>query len=97
MERRGVRPFLEWVAGKRQLLPVLRRFYPDEIGRDCYLQVRDERFNPMRAAWRDRGGDLDHYSPELDPPYAPLSATANFRGYTGRGFRPRTRSGCSAW
>ena len=26
-------------------------------GRDCYLQVRDERFNPLRAAWRARGGD----------------------------------------
>ena len=222
-----MRPFLKWVGGKRQLLPVLRRFYPDTIGRyfepfvgsgavffdlanggrlnghgavlsddnadligcyhrvgssvsdvlavldrlaadhaargrDCYLQVRDEHFNPLRAAWRDQGSRLDQYSPELaamliylnrtgynglfrlnasgefnvppgryerprvadhalltrvsavlatpgvrfehaafdrvladagpgdfvyfDPPYAPLSATANFRGYTGRGF-----------
>ena len=24
---------------------------------------------------------------DSDPPYAPVSATANFRGYTGRGFR----------
>jgi DNA adenine methylase len=131
-------------------------------GRECYLQVRDERFNPLRAEWRTRGAVLDDYTPELaamliylnrtgynglfrqnasgiynvppgrydrpriadhkllgrvsaalagpavrlehapfdsllaearagdfvyfDPPYAPLSATANFRGYTGRGF-----------
>jgi DNA adenine methylase len=223
----GLRPFLKWVGGKRQLLPVLRRFYPepmgryfepfvgsgavffdlaargllnghgavlsddnadligcyrrigrslDEVvavldrlaadhaarGRDCYLQVRDQHFNPRRAAWRDRGAEVDDYSAELaamliylnrtgynglfrvnasgefnvppgrydsprvldrvllgqvsdvlawpgicvehaafdrisdnarpgdfvyfDPPYAPLSATANFRGYTGRGF-----------
>jgi DNA adenine methylase len=222
-----LRPFLKWVGGKRQLLPVLRRFYPnpmgryfepfvgsgavffdlvsnghlnghgavlsddnadliacyrrvrrslDEVamvlerlaadhavrGRDCYMQVRDGQFNPMRAAWRQRGAHLDDYPAELaamliylnrtgynglfrlnasgefnvppgrydspkvidrpllarvsavlaspgiriehaafdrvlqeasagdfvyfDPPYAPLSATANFRGYTGRGF-----------
>ena len=223
----AVRPFLKWIGGKRQLLPVLRRFYPqshgryfepfvgggavffdlfsrgyvngegavlsddnadliacyrrlsrslDEVlaaldrlaadhaagGRDCYLRVRDQCFNPMRAAWRARGGDLDDYSAELaamliylnrtgynglfrqnakglynvppgrydsprvvnrplltraaaifgapgirlehgkfdrvaeqaeagdfvyfDPPYAPLSMTANFDRYTGRGF-----------
>ena len=222
-----LRPFLKWVGGKRQLLPVLRRFYPDPMGRyfepfvgsgavffdlvssgrlnghgavlsddnadliacyrrvgrsledvstalerlaadhaargrECYMQVRDLQFNPQRAAWRDRGAELDDYSAELaamliylnrtgynglfrlnasgefnvppgrydapkvidrpllarvseilaspgvriehaafdrvlqearegdfvyfDPPYAPLSATANFRGYTGRGF-----------
>ena len=131
-------------------------------GRDCYLQVRDERFNPLRAAWRERGANLDDYPVELaamliylnrtgynglyrvnasgefnvppgrydkpkildrallaaasqalasphvtlrhaafdrvleearqgdfayfDPPYAPLTRTANFRGYTGRMF-----------
>ena len=131
-------------------------------GRDHYLQVRDERFNPLRARWRAAGTDLDAYSSTLaamliylnrtgynglfrlnasgdfnvppgryerpkildrpllaaasrvlsapnvtlchapferiletaqrgdfayfDPPYAPLSATANFRGYTGRSF-----------
>jgi DNA adenine methylase len=223
----GLRPFLKWVGGKRQLLPVLRRFYPphhgtyfepflgsgavffdlvasgrlngggavltddnpdligcyrcvrhslDEViahlerlagehgarGREFYLQVRDERFNPQRAAWHARGADPDAYSTELaamllylnrtgynglfrvnasgefnvppgrydrprivkrellanaaralsaanirieraayahvresaapgdfvylDPPYAPVSATANFRAYTGRGF-----------
>ncbi len=27
-----VRPFLKWAGGKRQLLPVLRRFYPVEFG-----------------------------------------------------------------
>ena len=227
MERRGLRPFLKWVGGKRQLLPVLRRFYPAQFGRyfepfvgsgavffdlrgrgsingrgvtlsddnadliGCYLRVgdsleqvvaeldrlaaghargarahymrvRDERFNPARTAWRDSGAALERYPSELaamliylnrtgynglfrlnasgeynvppgryenpkivdrpllsiasqalsapnviilkasfdrvleearegdfayfDPPYAPLSATANFRGYTGRSF-----------
>lgn len=227
MERRGLRPFLKWVGGKRQLLPVLRRFYPnfsgrylepflgsgavffdllgrgalhgrramlsddnadligcyrrvgdsagaviaelDRLaaahaagGRDHYLCVRDTRFNPLRAAWRASGADLSRYPSELaamliylnrtgynglyrvnasgeynvppgryanpkivdralltavsaalsgldirveqapfdrlldqaragdfayfDPPYAPLTRTANFRGYTGRGF-----------
>lgn len=222
-----LRPFLKWVGGKRQLLPVLRRFYPDKVGayyepflgsgavffdlaghgainghgavlsddnpdligcyrrvrssldavfehlealaidhaargRACYLQVRDERFNPQRAAWHQSGADPETYSAELaamliylnrtgynglfrvnasgefnvppgrydrprildrslltraagalsaddvrveraafsrvlelaspgdfvyfDPPYAPLSRTANFRAYTGRGF-----------
>ncbi len=131
-------------------------------GRECYLQVRDQRFNPLRAAWRGRGANLDDYPAELaamliylnrtgynglfrvnasgefnvppgrydkpkivdralltaasealasphvtlqhaafdgvldearagdfayfDPPYAPVSRTANFRGYTGRIF-----------
>lgn len=227
MERRGLRPFLKWVGGKRQLLPVLRRYYPEIAGayfepfvgsgavffdllnrgaldgrpvtlsddnadligcylrvgdaldpvlaeldalaaghaaggRDHYLHVRDDRFNPLRARWREAGGEAAAYTPELaamliylnrtgynglfrlnstgaynvppgrydkprivdrpllalasraltaasvkvergpfdrvladaragdfayfDPPYAPLSATANFRGYTGRGF-----------
>jgi DNA adenine methylase len=224
---RGARPFLKWVGGKRQLLPVLRGFYPSSLnryfepfvgsgavffdllglgrlndrpvtlsddnadligcyrrvadsleevlagldrlaaghaagGRDHYLRVRDTRFNPLRAAWRDRGADVAAYPAELaailiylnrtgynglfrlnasgefnvppgrydhpkivdrpllslvsrelaapnitlrhagfdsvldaarkgdfvyfDPPYAPLTRTANFRGYTGRGF-----------
>jgi DNA adenine methylase len=227
VERRGLRPFLKWVGGKRQLLPVLRRFYPSAFGsyfepfvgsgavyfdlliggaldgrdvtlsddnadligcyrrvadspeqviaaleklaaahaaggREQYLRVRDQQFNPARAAWRNAGGDLDRYPSELaamliylnrtgynglfrlnasgeynvppgrydnpkildralltaasralaapnvrirkapfdavledaraddfvyfDPPYAPLSRTANFRGYTGRSF-----------
>jgi DNA adenine methylase len=227
VERRGLRPFLKWVGGKRQLLPALRRHYPpaigryfepfvgsgavffdllnrgalrdaaailsddnadligcyrrlahsaDEVivrletiaadhaggGRECYLRVRDSFFNPLRAAWHQSGADVDTYSAELtamliylnrtgynglfrlnasgefnvppgryerprivdrwlleaasaalsapnveivragfdrvlgeasagdfvyfDPPYAPLSPTANFRGYTGRGF-----------
>jgi DNA adenine methylase len=219
-------PFLKWVGGKRQLLPVLRRFYPEPFGRyfepfvgsgavffdllrrgaleggvtlsddnadliGCYLRVgdslgdviaeldrlaaghaaggrqhylgvRDERFNPARAAWRGAGGVVERYPSELaamliylnrtgynglfrlnasgefnvppgrydnptivdrpllavasralsgpnmlirkspfdgvlqearagdfvyfDPPYSPLSATSNFRGYTGRAF-----------
>jgi DNA adenine methylase len=222
-----LRPFLKWVGGKRQLLPVLRRFYPGKVGayfepflgsgavffdlaghgainghgavlsdanpdligcyhrvrnslddvvaqlemlaadhtargRACYMEVRDARFNPLRAAWHESGADPGTYSAELaamliylnrtgynglfrvnssnefnvppgrydrprivdrsllsraagalsasnvrverggfdrvlataaagdfvyfDPPYAPLSRTANFRGYTGRGF-----------
>ena len=31
--QQGARPFLKWVGGKRQLLPVLRRFYPADTGR----------------------------------------------------------------
>jgi DNA adenine methylase len=225
-----LRPFLKWVGGKRQLLPVLRRFYPESIGayyepflgsgavffdlagrgainghgavlsddnpdligcyrrirtslddvvahleelagdhalrgRECYMHVRDQRFNPLRAEWHRSGSDPDTYSAELaamliylnrtgynglfrvnasgefnvppgrydrprivdrallmraagalsagnvrleragfdrvlevatpgdfvyfDPPYAPLTRTANFRGYTGRGFSDR--------
>ena len=227
MERRGLRPFLKWVGGKRQLLPVLRRYYPASYGaylepfvgsgavffdllanghlegrpvmlsddnadlvgcyariadslpaviaalerlagghardgRAHYLHIRDTQFNPQRAIWRDTGGEVADYPPALaamlvylnrtgynglfrvnasgeynvppgryerprivdhvllaevsavlarpnvrvqraafdrvladaragdfvyfDPPYAPLSKTANFRGYTGRGF-----------
>lgn len=222
-----MRPFLKWVGGKRQLLPVLRRYYPTtagtyfepfvgsgavffdllnhgvlagsqvklsdanadligcyhrvddaleavvhvldrlaaghaEGGREHYLHIRDQRFNPQRAAWRENGAEVGRYNADLaamliylnrtgynglfrvnasgeynvppgrydrprivdrplleqashafsaasvtiqvaafehvldqavsgdfvyfDPPYAPLSATANFRGYTGRGF-----------
>jgi DNA adenine methylase len=31
--RRSNRPLLKWVGGKRQLLPQLRRFYPESFGR----------------------------------------------------------------
>jgi DNA adenine methylase len=226
VQRSGARPFLKWVGGKRQLLPVLRRYYPRDHGRyfepfvgsgavffdllgqgratgsatlsddnpdligcyrrvadaredviahlerlaaghtdaprDHYYLVRDTRFNPQRSQWRDDGADPDRYTPELaailiylnrtgynglfrlnasghfnvppgrydrprildrarldaasaalsgpgvrlhhapfdqilshaepgdfvyfDPPYAPLSATANFSQYTARGF-----------
>jgi len=227
VDRRGLRPFLKWVGGKRQLLPVLRRHYPETFGsyfepfvgsgavffdlldrgvlahrpvtlsddnadligcyarvadslslvvtelerlahdhavagREHYLHVRDDRFNPRRAEWRAGGSDIAAYGADLaamliylnrtgynglfrqnasgeynvppgrydrprildrpllssvsailsrphvvvrrtpfdqvlpdarpgdfvyfDPPYAPLSKTANFRGYTGRGF-----------
>ena len=227
MERRGLRPFLKWVGGKRQLLPVLRPFFPTQFdryfepfvgsgavffdllgrgildghgvtisddnadligcylrvgdsleqviaeldrlaaghassGRAHYMRIRDERFNPARSAWREQGAAVEWYPSELaamliylnrtgynglfrlnasgdynvppgrydnpkivdralltsaaralstpnviirkapfdrvlddaregdfvyfDPPYAPLSATANFRGYTGRSF-----------
>ena len=140
----AVRPFLKWVGGKRQLLPVLRRFYPDSVGtyfepflgsgavffdlaargvinghgailsdanpdligcyrrvrhsldeviaeldalaaehvgrgRECYMQVRDERFNPMRAAWYEAGADLDAYSPML----AAMLIYLNRTGYNG--------------
>ena len=144
MERRGLRPFLKWVGGKRQLLPVLRRFYPpapqtyfepfvgsgavffdllgrgtldasrvvlsddnadligcylrvsdslDAViaelerlaadhatgGRDCYLRVRDRRFNPMRAAWHATGGHARDYSSEL----AAMLIYLNRTGYNG--------------
>ena len=140
----SLRPFLKWVGGKRQLLPVLRRFYPepagryfepflgsgavffdltsrgrlnghgatlsddnadliacyrrigrslDEViaglerlaadhavrGRECYMQVRDEHFNPLRAAWRDRGADLDDYPADL----AAMLIYLNRTGYNG--------------
>jgi len=139
-----MRPFLKWIGGKRQLLPVLRRFYPrthgryfepfvgggavffdlfagghvngdgavlsddnadligcyrrlsrsldavlaelDRLaaehasgGRDCFLRVRDQRFNPLRAAWRERGADLDDYSAEL----AAMLIYLNRTGYNG--------------
>src|SRR5215471_15045836 len=31
--RAGMRPLLKWAGGKRQLLPELRRFYPETFGR----------------------------------------------------------------
>lgn len=31
----NVRPFLKWAGGKRQLLPVLRQFYPQEFASYC--------------------------------------------------------------
>ena len=139
-----LRPFLKWVGGKRQLLPVLRRFYPDPMGRyfepfvgsgavffdlvsnghlnghgavlsddnadliacyrrvrrsvdevataleglaadhsargrECYMQVRDGQFNPMRAAWRERGADLDDYPADL----AAMLIYLNRTGYNG--------------
>jgi DNA adenine methylase len=32
MPAHSVKPLLKWVGGKRQLLPALRRFYPEEFG-----------------------------------------------------------------
>ena len=139
-----LRPFLKWVGGKRQLLPVLRRFYPDKVGayfepflgsgavffdllnrdrlngdgallsdgnadliacyrriadsldvvlatldrfvvdhaargRECYLEIRDQHFNPQRAAWRARGAMLDDYPAEL----AAMVIYLNRTGYNG--------------
>jgi len=144
VETRGVRPFLKWVGGKRQLLPVLRRFYPEFTGqyfepfvgsgavffdllgrgrlagrtvtlsddnadligcyrrmadavdaviaelerlaaghaargRDHYLEVRDGRFNPGRAAWRAAGGDVAGYPADL----AAMLIYLNRTGYNG--------------
>jgi DNA adenine methylase len=146
-----LRPFLKWVGGKRQLLPVLRRFYPEPMGRyfepfvgsgavffdlvssgrlngdgavlsddnadliacyrrvcrslvdvaaalerlaadhaargrECYMEVRDRQFNPMRAAWRERGADLDDYPAEL----AAMLIYLNRTGYNGL-FRVNSR------
>lgn len=144
VDRRGQRPFLKWVGGKRQLLPVLRRFYPPSIGRyyepffgsgavffdlinrgringhgatlsdgnpdligcywrvsdsidavvghldqlaanhaqaprDHYLHIRDSEFNPRRAVWREAGGDPASYPPEL----AAMLIYLNRTGYNG--------------
>lgn len=29
------KPFIKWVGGKKQLLPAIRRLYPDKIDRYC--------------------------------------------------------------
>ncbi len=138
------RPFLKWAGGKRQLLPALRRFYPEapgayfepflgsgavffdlverhviadqsvtltdanvdlvgcylriadalesvltsleqlaaghEQGRaSFYLQVRDEHFNPRRAEWRRGGGTAASYPPDL----AAMLLYLNRTGYNG--------------
>jgi DNA adenine methylase len=57
----------------RPLLESVSRHLPREALRvAAYDWVRDQA----------RDGDFVYF----DPPYAPLSATANFRSYTGRGF-----------
>lgn len=48
-------------------------------GRDHYLHVRDQRFNPMRVAWRDRGAQVDDYPVEL----AAMLIYLNRTGYNG--------------
>ncbi len=138
------RPLLKWAGGKRQLLPQLRRFYPDEFGtyhepflgsgavffdlwqlgklrnrrailtddnadligcylrvrdntsevigalerlaqgherheREHYYRVRDDLFNPTRRAWRESGGSLSAYTPEL----AAMLIYLNRTGYNG--------------
>jgi len=144
VDRRGLRPFLKWVGGKRQLLPVLRRHYPETFGsyfepfvgsgavffdlldrgvlasrrvtlsddnadligcyarvadsldlvlaelerlahdhavagREHYLQVRDQRFNPRRAEWREGGSDIAGYGADL----AAMLIYLNRTGYNG--------------
>lgn len=138
------RPFLKWAGGKRQLLPVLRTYYPrrltayhepflgsgavffdllaegrlagvpahlsdenpdlvgcylrvrdavDEViaalhglaaghaagGAAFYYEVRDQRFNPARAAWMANGGRPDDYSVDLAAALLYLNRT----GYNG--------------
>ncbi len=135
---------MKWVGGKRQLLPILRRFYPGTLnryyepflgsgavffdlaaagrlngdgallsdanadliacyrrvqqslgevvatldrlaadhaarGREAFLEVRDRRFNPMRAAWRAQGSHVDAYPSEL----AAMLIYLNRTGYNG--------------
>jgi DNA adenine methylase len=138
------RPFLKWAGGKRQLLPQLRRFYPDDFRRyhepflgsgavffdlwnlgalraraailsddnadlvGCYLavrdatnavietlerlaeghaqhgkvwyyRVRDEEFNPGRRAWRRGGAHAAAYPADL----AAMLIYLNRTGYNG--------------
>jgi DNA adenine methylase len=137
-------PFLKWAGGKRQLLPVLRRFYPPSAeryvepflgsgavffdlwssgnlrgggmvladdnpdligtylrvadstekllaalrrlaaghargGRDHYYAVRDLSFNPVRERWRAAGGLADDYPVRL----AAMLLYLNRTGYNG--------------
>ncbi len=147
------RPFLKWVGGKRQLLPVLRTYYPatvtgyhepflgsgavffdlwtssrlagcpvwlsdenadlvgcylrvrdateavvDELdrlarehargGRTFYYEVRDQHFNPRRAAWSAAGGTPETYPVDLAAALLYLNKT----GYNGL-FRLNQRGG----
>lgn len=138
------KPFLKWVGGKRQLLPVLRTYYPAAVsgyhepflgsgavffdlwasgrltgcpvwlsdenpdlvgcylrirdaadaviaelerlaeghaagGRDFYYEVRDQHFNPRRAAWADANGTPEAYPVALAAALLYLNKT----GYNG--------------
>jgi DNA adenine methylase len=138
------KPFLKWVGGKRQLLPVLRTYYPATVsgyhepflgsgavffdlwssrrltdcpvwlsdenpdlvgcylrirdaadavigelerlaeghargGRTFYYEVRDQLFNPRRAAWTNAGGTPDAYPVDLAAALLYLNKT----GYNG--------------
>ncbi len=139
-----MRPFLKWAGGKRQLLPHLRRFYPERFGTyfepfvgsgavffdlagsgafdrrpavltdenadliGCYLRIgdaveaviealeelarghaadgpahyrriRDEVFNPVRAAWHEAGGTSGAYTAAMAAMFIYLNRT----GYNG--------------
>ncbi len=54
---RPVRPFLKWAGGKRQLLPVLREFYPPEFGayHEPFLGSGAVFFDLASASRLDRG------------------------------------------
>lgn len=152
-EAHDPRPFLKWAGGKRQLLPVLRTYYPARLGayhepflgsgavffdlwssgrladrrvwlsdenpdlvgcylrvrdhvddliralerlaaghaqggREFYYEVRDDLFNPRRAAWWANGGQPDSYPVELAAALLYLNRT----GYNGL-FRLNKRGG----
>jgi DNA adenine methylase len=57
-------------------------------GREHYYDVRDERFNPARDAWRANGGDAARYTPSL----AAMLIYLNRTGYNGL-FRQNARGG----
>lgn len=68
MDAAAVQPFLKWAGGKRQLLPVLRRFYPAQFdgyhepflgsGAVFFDLVNSGRLHPGRTRLTDVNADL---------------------------------------